>query len=130
MGTRLTKLAKQAVGASIAAAAVPALMLTGAGNATAAPADSEVQVFEAAGGVDVFVRQLSVKNGWCTYTATPHAGSTMLPYTSLPFFLSPTTFVKFFIPAMKTGTQWTPRVTCDHGGNETTWPGAPEPITY
>ncbi len=130
MNPALRELARRAVAAAATAAAVSALTIAGAGNAQALEYDSGVLAIAVPGGVRIQVEQNSGKAGWCTYTATPQAGSPLLPYASLPFFLGSLQKVEFFIPGIQTGTGWTPQVNCDHGGNQTAWMGYPGPLYY
>jgi hypothetical protein len=101
-----------AVGAAIAAAAVPAFLFTGAGTAQAHTIIStKTDPF----GVTVHIQSTGVpaSSGWCTYTAVPNGPG--VPVYGVPFYLQDLGSQDLWFPGIKTGTTWQVTVHCQNG---------------
>ena len=110
------------LGATIAAASVPAMLFLGAGTAHAQQRIS-VGAMSAPGGVNVFVESLAgggeqAPSGWCNYTSTVQGDPVGKPAPALgvPFFLSPATHsALLWFPSYPTGSTWNVTVSCPNG---------------
>jgi hypothetical protein len=108
------KSAFAAIGAAIAAAAVPALF-TGAGTAQAA---TTLNTASDALGVTVEITSTG-SEGLCFYSAEPWFGwSTVkpLPVYKVPFYLQANQSHNLWFPGIQTGTTWKAKVECPVGG--------------
>ena len=106
-----------AIGATIAAAAVPAVMLAGAGTAQAA---STLNTVSDAAGVTVQIKSTG-SEGLCFYTATPWFGwkvAPPLPVYKVPFVLQANQSHNLWFPGIQTGTTWKAKVKCAIGGTD------------
>jgi hypothetical protein len=104
-----------AIGAAVAAAAVPAVLFTGAGTAQAA---STINTASDALGVTVQVHSTG-SSGLCLYSAEPWFGwQTVkpLPVYKVPFYLQPNSSYNLWFPGIQTGTTWKAKVECPVGG--------------
>lgn len=107
-----------AVGAALAAAAVPAALLAGAESAQA---QTHVVPHTDALGVSVHVVSVgpSPSSGWCSYTATPAIVPPgvlpPLPVYDVPFYLQENAVHKLWFPGIQTGTTWDVDVDCPGG---------------
>jgi hypothetical protein len=109
------KSAFAAIGAAIAAAAVPAVLFTGAGTAQAA---STLDTASHALGVTVKVHSTG-SEGLCFYSAEPWFGwATVkpLPVYKMPFYLQSNQDYNLWFPGIQTGTTWKAKVECPVGG--------------
>lgn len=109
------------LGATLAAAAAPAMLFLGAGTAHA---ERSIQVWGASapGGVDVFVQSNAWAgekpiSGWCTYTSTVQGDPIGKPAPALgvPFFLPAGAPARLWFPAWPTGSTWNTTVSCPNG---------------
>jgi hypothetical protein len=108
-----------AVGAAVAATAVPAFLFAGAGTAHA---ETHVHPITDALGVTVFIDSFGVppSSGWCTYTAIPQPGGIGVPVYNLPFYLQENASHQLWFPGVQTGTKWHVTVDCPSGVDS--WP--------
>ena len=109
------KSAIAAVGAAVAAAALPAFLFTGAGHAQAA---TTLNTAGDAVGVTVEIHSTG-SQGLCFYTAEPWFGWTTvkpLPVYKVPFLLQANQSHNLWFPGIQTGTTWTAKVECPVGG--------------
>lgn len=109
------KSAVVAIGAAIAAAAVPAALITGAGTAQAA---STLNTTSDAAGVTVQI-QSTGSEGLCFYSAEPWFGWSVvkpLPVYKVPFYLQANQSHNLWFPGIQTGTTWKAKVECPVGG--------------
>jgi len=109
------KSAFAAIGAAVAAAAVPAVLFTGAGTAQAA---STINTASDALGVTVNVHSTG-SEGLCFYSAEPWFGWTTvkpLPVYKVPFILQANQDYNLWFPGIQTGTTWKAKVECPVGG--------------
>jgi hypothetical protein len=104
-----------AIGAAIAAAAVPAALITGAGTSQAA---STLNTTSDAAGVTVQI-QSTGSEGLCFYSAEPWFGWQVvkpLPVYKVPFYLQANQSHNLWFPGIQTGTTWKAKVECPVGG--------------
>ena len=109
------KSAIAAVGAAVAAAALPAFLFTGPGNAQAA---TTLNTASDAVGVTVEIHSTG-SQGLCFYTAEPWFGWTTvkpLPVYKVPFLLQADQSHNLWFPGIQTGTTWKAKVECPVGG--------------
>src|SRR5882757_1774598 len=114
MFTKRTR-TKSIIGATIAAAAVPAVLFAGAGTAQAA---STLNTASDAIGVTVEIHSTG-SEGLCYYSAEPWFGWTTvkpLPVYEVPFYLQANQTNKLWFPGIQTGTTWKAKVACPVGG--------------
>lgn len=106
-----------ALGATAAAAAVPALLFLGAGTAQA---ETYVQTRTDALGVTVLIvsEGLAPSSGWCTYTAIPSGPG--VPAYGVPFYLQENGIHNLWFPGVQTGTTWAVTVDCPNGTDSPT----------
>lgn len=106
-----------AVGAAIAAAAVPAFLFAGAGTAQAF---TWVNTSTDALGVTVHVISFGgpASSGRCTYTAVPNGSG--VPVYNVPFYLQENGTHDLWFPGIQTGTTWDVDVACADGVNSAT----------
>lgn len=114
---------KKAVTVVLGVAAVPALLVAGAG---AAQADSGVWTTTDALGVTAHVASYNgifgpAAGGACSYTAIPDPGTTdpgflpPLPVYAMPFHMTPGVTHDIWFPGIQTGTDWAVTVNCAQG---------------
>jgi hypothetical protein len=110
------KLITSALGAVVAGAAVPALLLLGSGTAAAAPViNTRPEI--GLGGVTVRVSDVKGQSAWCTYHSKEVGGPGI--YDSLPFFLGQNASAPVMIwPALPTGHTWNAWVNCNYPGGD------------
>ena len=109
------KSAIAAVGAAVAAAALPAFLFTGAGTAQAA---TTLNTTSDAVGVTVEIHSTG-SEGLCLYSAEPWFGWTTvkpLPVYKVPFYLQANQGHNLWFPGIQTGTTWKAKVECPVGG--------------
>jgi hypothetical protein len=109
------KSAIAAVGAAVAAAALPAFLFTGAGTAQAA---TTLNTTSDAVGVTVEIHSTG-SEGLCFYTAEPWFGWTTvkpLPLYKVPFVLQAGQDHNLWFPGIQTRTTWKSKVECTVGG--------------
>ena len=103
-----------AAGASIAAAAAPALLVSGA-----APAHAQTgigTVIDPFGvTVNIHSQGPQASSGWCNYTAMPKGPG--VPVHGLPFYLQANQNHQLWFPGVQSGTTWDVAVTCPNGMN-------------
>jgi hypothetical protein len=128
-----------AVGAAVAAAAVPALLFAGAGTAQAT---TEVTATPDATGVWVHVKSTGIKmirpleaggpyglneatlsSGWCTYKAVPQTPGL---FPAEEFYLEPGGTANLHFAGIPTGTTWDVTIHCPNGLD---WP-VPQQVVY
>jgi hypothetical protein len=107
-----------ALGATVAAAAVPALLFLGAGTAQAG-AGAWTTTDALGVTVHVYSWGASPSGGWCTYSADPDivpAGILPpLPVYGVPFYLQPGGNHDLWFPGIQTGTTWAVDINCAEG---------------
>ena len=106
-----------AIGATIAAAAVPAVLFAAGGTAQAATA---INTASDPMGVTVEVKSVG-SEGLCFYSAEPWFGwNTVkpLPVYKVPFYLQANQTHKLWFPGIQTGTTWKAKVECPVGGTD------------
>jgi hypothetical protein len=91
--------------AIVAGAAVPALLVSGAGTAHASVLDVSLDPWP--GGLTVHVRHASPMSNWCTYTADW--------YQSPRFHLVSGAYDLVIFPSVPENRNWDVRVACDDG---------------
>lgn len=100
-----------------AAAAVPAMLIAGAGTAQAA---TTLDTTTDALGVTVQIRSTG-SEGLCFYSAEPWFGwQTVkpLPVYKVPFHLQANQTHNLWFPGVQTGTTWKARIECEIGGTD------------
>jgi hypothetical protein len=112
------KSAIAALGAAVAAVAVPASLFAGAGTAQAF---TFVTTNTDALGVTVHVHSFGgpASSGWCSYTAVPTTGPGV-PVYGVPFYLQENGTHDLWFPGIQTGTTWAVDVSCTGGVNSAT----------
>lgn len=111
------KSAVAALGAAVAAAALPAFLFAGAGTAQAF---TWVTTSTDALGVTVHVMSFGgpASGGWCNYTAVPNGPG--VPVYDVPFYLQENGTHDLWFPGIQTGTTWDVDVACANGVNSAT----------
>lgn len=106
-----------ALGATVAAAAVPALLVLGAGTAQAG---TSAWTTTDALGVTVHISSWGApaSSGWCTYTAIPQGPG--VPVYGVPFLLQEGGNHDLWFPGVQTGTTWNVSVHCPNGTDSPT----------
>lgn len=110
-----------ALGAAVAAAAVPAILFAGAGTAQAFTwANTSTDAL----GVSVHVHSFGgpASSGWCSYTAIPqNPPFGVLPVYGVPFYLQENGTHDLWFPGIQTGTTWDVTVDCANGVDSPTF---------
>jgi hypothetical protein len=119
-----------ALGAAVAAAAVPAALFAGAGTAqattevTANPNDSGVTVHVKSTGIRLIaplevggpgpLNEATLSSGACSYTAIPQTLGP-IPVYNVPFTLTPGGTANLSFSGTQTGTTWDVTIHCNNG---------------
>jgi hypothetical protein len=111
-----------AVGAAVAATAVPALLFAGAGTAQAY---TGVKLIPDNAGVTVHIQSVGlwgkgISSGSCSYTAVPQVPGTGVPIYGYQFNLPAKGSHDLWFPVKKTGATWDISIHCQIGTDSTT----------
>jgi hypothetical protein len=104
------KSATAALGATVAAAAIPALMFLSAGTAQAGSVWNNADYL----GTTVYVAADDATYGNCTYNAWPAVGIG-IPSGPRHFYIAQWGTESLWFPGVKLNTTWNINVACDHG---------------